>query len=59
MFWRTMWAPWDFPDFDLFVLTTSFPPGADPLEVQQVKIVAVFDPDTGYVPPPYPPDIVP
>lgn len=59
MYWRTMWAPWDFPDLKLFTLTTAFPPGGDPSQVQQVKIVAVFDPITGYVPPPYPPETLP
>jgi hypothetical protein len=51
---RPYWRPWDFPDLNLLVITTSYPPGADPNEIQQVKIVAAFD-DTGYVSPPYDP----
>jgi hypothetical protein len=51
---RTTWAPTDFPDLKAIVVTTGFPMGAyTPGEVEQVKIVYEFTPDS--VPTPLPP----
>jgi hypothetical protein len=44
--------PTEFPDLQRITVTTSYPPGSTPAEqqqVQQVKMVYMFDPD--YVPP--------
>jgi len=60
LFWmtyqfRTEWYPTDFDDLERITVTTAFPVGDyEPGEVQQVKIVYEFTPDS--VPTPLPPD---
>ena len=52
---RTWFAPTDFPDLERITVTTAFPLGDyEPGEIQQVKVVYEFNPDS--VPTPLPPD---
>ena len=52
---RTEWRPTDFPDLERITVTTAFPIGDyEPGEIQQVKVVYEFNPDS--VPTPLPPD---
>src|SRR5580765_3632840 len=60
LFWltyqfRTEWYPTDFDDLERITVTTQFPVGDyQPGEIQQVKVVYEFTPDS--VPTPLPPD---
>ena len=52
---RTEWHPTDFPDLERITVTTAFPIGDyEPGEIQQVKVVYEFNPNS--VPTPLPPD---
>lgn len=52
---RTEWHPTDFPELERITVTTAFPTGDyQPGEIEQVKVVYEFNPDS--VPTPLPPD---